>query len=128
MSEGVGGGPKSADGGAGDLSFPRRDFALSTRVKDGSESLGDVVDDEERDGGTFVSVRSGEGGGRGVGVESIACHSRWDKGGDRRKSGQTERGKRTILSRRQLELCSGGNVCLFVTLYSTGGGFQRQHR
>ena len=82
------------DVGTGDLPLLRRDFALSTSVKVGSGSPGYVVDDEERDGGTFVLIRSGEGGGRGVGVEGIGCHSRWDRRKDRRKRGQNERAQK----------------------------------
>jgi hypothetical protein len=59
--------------------FAWRDFAPRTVVKGGSESLGDVVSDEEYDGGTFVCIRLGEGGGREEGVEGMACHSRWNR-------------------------------------------------
>ena len=74
-------------------------------MKDGSGSLGWVFDAEERDGGTFVLIGSGEGGGREAGVEGMSCHSRWNRRGERRKAGKGERGKRTVLSQRQLELC-----------------------
>jgi hypothetical protein len=117
MDVGVGvvGGESTGTGGSGDLSFGGRFFALWTRVKDGSGSLGWVFDAEERDGGTFVLIGSGEGGGREAGVEGMSCHSRWNRRGERRKAGKGERGKRTVLSQRQLELCSVA-ICLFVCL------------
>jgi hypothetical protein len=76
---GVAGRPNCGAEGVGDLSFCRRDLPLSTRVKGGSGSLSDVVGGKERTGGAFVPIRSGEGGGREVGVEGIACHSRWNR-------------------------------------------------
>jgi hypothetical protein len=98
VREGVAGEPNCVAEGAGDLPFSRRDFGPLTRVKEGSGSLGDVVGDKERDGGTFVSIRSGEGGGREAGVEGIGCcHSRWNRRKDRRKSGQKRESKRAVL-------------------------------
>ena len=82
------------DEGTRDLPLLPRDFGPWTTVKVGSGSLGYVVDDEEREGGTFVFVRSGEGGGREAGVEGIGCHSRWDRRKDRRKRGQNERAQK----------------------------------
>lgn len=91
MREGVAGEPFRVDEGTRDLPLLRRDFAFSTTVKVGSGSLWHVIDDEERKGGTFVLVRSGEGGGRVDGVEGIGCHSRCIGRKDRRKRGQNER-------------------------------------
>lgn len=94
MRGGVAGKPNCVAVGARDLPLLRWEFCGWTTVKVGSGSLGYVVDDEEREGGTFVLIRSGEGGGRVVGVEGIGCHSRWDRRKDRRKRGQIERAQK----------------------------------
>ncbi len=106
MRGGVAGRPICVAEGAGDLPLLRRDFAFSTRVKVGSGSLGDVVGDKERDGGSFALIRSGEGGGRVVGVEGIGSHSRWNRRKDRRKAVKRESPKGRFSSEDSLNCAS----------------------
>jgi hypothetical protein len=65
-----------------------------------------------------LSRRSDQGKGVDERMEwKASWHSRWYRRGERRKAVRQERGKRTVLLERQLELCFRCNllfVCYFV--------------
>jgi hypothetical protein len=90
----VAGGKSTGTGGREGLSFAGRLLVLWTRMKGDSGSLAGVTDAEEHVGGTFVSIGSGEGGGREDGVEDIMTQSVGQEGRKGEKSGQKREGQK----------------------------------